>query len=160
LSPEGTRTLAAGALRAAARGLPGPPAPRLEVLDGPLAGRWLPLGEEETVGRGAGASLALPDPEASRRHLRLRLLAGVVTAEDLGSKNGSRVNRWRLRRARRLHPGDELTVGTTRLRLENPQRPPGPRAPRRPRLPSPPAPALWGTGLALLAAAAALLLRS
>lgn len=156
---EGTRTQAASALRDAARGLAGPPPARLEVLDGPLAGQRLPLGEEETVGRGAGASLALPDAEASRRHLRLRQRAGVVTVEDLGSKNGSRLNRRRLRRTRRLRPGDELTVGTTRLRLEAPPDPaaarePGAGRPRRPRLA---ATALWGAALALLAAAGFLL---
>ncbi|MBI5070302.1 MAG: FHA domain-containing protein [Deltaproteobacteria bacterium] len=152
--PEGTRTVASRALRAAARGEREPPA-RLQVLDGPMAGRSLPLGEEETVGRGSGASLALPDPAASRLHLRLRLGDGVVTAEDLGSKNGSLVNRRRLRRVRPLRPGDELTVGTTRLRFE--AAPPA-AAPPSPR-PAPGTPLLAGAAVALLAAAAALLAR-
>jgi pSer/pThr/pTyr-binding forkhead associated (FHA) protein len=158
---EGTRTVAGRALRAAARGEREPPA-RLQVLDGPLAGRTLPLGEEETIGRGSGASLALPDPAASRLHLRLRVGDGVVTAEDLGSKNGSRVNRRRLRRVRPLLPGDELTVGTTRLRLEAaPEAAPPCGAPAPP---SPPGAGLGnlllaGAALSLLAAAAALLAR-
>jgi len=157
---EGTRTLAARALRAAARGQ-GEPAARLRVLDGPLAGRSLPLGEVETVGRGSAATLAIPDPAASRLHLRLRLEEDSVTAEDLGSKNGSRLNRRRLRRARRLRPGDELTLGTTRLRLEAapaPRADPACRAPAG--HPSPPGLLLAGAALALLAAAAALLARS
>jgi len=155
--PEGTRTQAAGALRAAARGQ-GEPAARLQVLDGPLAGRRLPLGELETLGRGSAATLAIPDPAASRLHLRLRLEGDCVTAEDLGSKNGSRLNRRRLRRARRLRPGDELTLGTTRLRLEAAPAPAA-SAPRGVpgRLPSPPVWLLVGAALALLATAAALL---
>jgi len=157
--PEGTRTQAARALRAAARG-EGEPAARLQVLDGPLAGRSLPLGEVETVGRGSQATLVIPDAAVSRLHLRLRLAEGLLSAEDLGSKNGSRLNRRRLRRPRRLNPGDELTLGTTRLRLEAapaPRPAPAGRAPSR--LPSPPASLLALAALVLLAAAAALLAR-
>ncbi len=157
-APEGTRAQAGRALRAAARG-EGQAQARLQVLDGPLAGRSLPLGEEETVGRGGAATLAIPDPAASRLHLRLRLGAGFVTAEDLGSKNGSQLNRRSLRRARRLRPGDELTLGTTRLRLEAVAAPPVPARRAPVRLPSPPAWLLAGAALALLAAAAALLAR-
>lgn len=152
--PEGTRTQAGRALRAAVRGEAASPL-RLQVLDGPLAGRSLPIDGEETVGRGGAASLAIPDPAASRLHLRLRVREGAVTAEDLGSKNGSRLNRRRLRGAHPLCPGDLLVLGTTRLRFEAPPPPPA-TAPLR--LPAPPAPWLAGAAAALLAAAAALLL--
>lgn len=116
-SGRGTRTLAAAVLRAAAGG-DHPPAAELRVLDGPLAGCRLPLGGDETLGRGAGASLQLPDPAASRRHLRLRSGPGGVRAEDLGSKNGWELNGRRRRRERLLRHGDVIAVGTTRLALE------------------------------------------
>lgn len=114
---RGTRTLAAAALRAAA-GADHPPATGLRVLDGPLAGCRLPLDGDETLGRGADASLRLPDPAASRRHLRLRPGPGGVQAEDLGSKNGWELNGRRRRRERLLRHGDVIAVGTTRLALE------------------------------------------
>ncbi len=114
---NGTRTLAAAVLREAAGG-ERPPAAELRVLDGPLAGCRLPLGVEETLGRGAAASLRLPDPAASRRHLRLRAGAGGVRAEDLGSKNGWELNGSRRRRGRLLRHGDVIAVGGTRLALE------------------------------------------
>ena len=126
---RGTRTLAAAALRAAAGGA-APPAAGLRVLDGPLAGCRLPLGGDETLGRGADASLRLPDPAASRRHLRLRPGAGGVQAEDLGSKNGWELNGRRRRRDRLLRHGDVIAVGTTRLALElAPAGAPAPGAP-------------------------------
>lgn len=89
----------------------------LVVATGPEQGRTLPLGVEQTLGRGPQADLCLRDPSASRLHVRL-LRDGVrYVAEDLGSKNGVRVNGRRCRRRRLLLPGDELTIGETRLVL-------------------------------------------
>jgi hypothetical protein len=125
--PAGTRTLAAALLRRAVAGEIAAPA-HLRILDGPMAGRRLPLGEEETLGRGAGATLRLPDPAASRLHLVLRVARGSAEAQDLGSKNGAEVNGRRLgRRRRRLRSGDVLSLGSTRLALEIDA--PGPAAP-------------------------------
>lgn len=150
--PAGTRTLAAALLRRAVAGEIAAPA-HLRILDGPMAGRRLPLGEEETLGRGAGATLRLPDPAASRMHLRLRVSRGSAEVRDLGSKNGAGVNGRRLgRRGRRLRPGDVLSLGSTRLAFEI-DAPPGP-GPRRP----PPRRGIPAAGALLLAAGAALLL--
>lgn len=92
--------------------------PHLFVASGPEAGRRIPLRPSQTLGRGPGADLRLDDPCASRLHVRLVLGRGGCVAEDLGSKNGVRVNgRLRGGRRRRLAVGDELTVGETRLVL-------------------------------------------
>jgi pSer/pThr/pTyr-binding forkhead associated (FHA) protein len=150
--PAGTRTLAAALLRRAAAGEVDSPA-HLRILDGPMAGRRLPLGEEETLGRGAGATLHLADPAASRLHLALRVSRGSAEARDLGSKNGAEVNGRRLgRRRRRLRSGDVLSLGSTRLAIEI-DAPRGPRA-RQPT----PRRGIPAAGALLLAAGAALLL--
>jgi hypothetical protein len=116
-APE-TRKLAASLILRAAGGEP-VAGPRLLVLDGPLAGRRLPLGAEETLGRGPEATVRLPDPGASRVHARIRAAGSALVLDDLGSKNGLRVNGRTLSpRGRRLAPGDEILVGSTRLALE------------------------------------------
>lgn len=149
-SDPGTRALAASVLRLAAGG-PAEGAPHLLVLDGPLQGARLPLLAEQTLGRGARSTLRLPDPGASRLHARLRQGPDGLRVEDLGSKNGVRVNGRRARGATPLRPGDLLTLGGTRLQL-HPGAPQGAGAPGL-------APAASGTlrKAALLAAGALLL---
>lgn len=100
-----------------------PPAGGLSVLvlTGPRAGERHALGDGLTVGRGRAAALRLPDPLASRLHVRLRPAPGGATLEDLGAKNGVRLNGVAAERgARRVAPGDELGVGETDLCLEEP----------------------------------------
>jgi hypothetical protein len=170
---EGTRAAAAALLRDAALG--GAPGPTLVVLDGPDAGTPLPLRGDQVIGRGRSARLRLIDPATSRRHARLRLLPGGATVEDLGAKNGLRVNGVRVEPGPiPLRPGDVLTVGATSLAYQSPEGaaagptpspapPPRParrarrllRAPRIPFAREPAAPLLWAI---LLAAAAAGLL--
>jgi hypothetical protein len=115
--PEGTRAAASPLLRGE---LPGA-GPAVVVLTGPRAGERHAVGDGLTVGRGRAASLRVADPLASRVHLRLRSGPGGVTAEDLGSKNGVRVNGARTERgAVALRAGDELALGDTELCLEDP----------------------------------------
>jgi pSer/pThr/pTyr-binding forkhead associated (FHA) protein len=88
------------------------------------------------VGRGRAASVRLRDPQASRAHARVRLGADGASVEDLGAKNGLRVNGVRLERRAvvPLAPGDELGVGETLLAFEAPgaasAEGPAPAAPR------------------------------
>lgn len=115
-SDAGTRCAAAALLRDAAAG-EAPAAARLVVLTGIAAGALHPLGPEQTVGRGRDAAIRIPDPRASRVHARLRVGAGGATVEDLGSKNGVRVNGVRIepRRPAPVAPGDEIVLGETGL---------------------------------------------
>ena len=106
--------LAAGALLRGEASL----APRLLIVAGPGKGRALRLGPDQTVGRGRRADLRLDDPAASRLHVRLSHVDGRIVAADLGSKNGVRVNDRPLSGAVTLTPGDEVAIGSTRLRLE------------------------------------------
>lgn len=92
--------------------------PHLLIVAGPGTGQALRLGPDQTVGRGRRADLRIPDPAASRIHLRLSRVDGRFVAADLDSKNGLSVNDRRCRGTLALAPGDELSLGTTRLRLE------------------------------------------
>lgn len=116
--PGGTRAMASDLLRGASGGAPGRAGPHLLVLTGKDAGLRLPLGPEETLGRSRRATVRLADPRASRLHARLRLEPDGVTVEDLGARNGLRVNGVAVeRQARALRPGDVLALGDTELAL-------------------------------------------
>ncbi len=103
--------------------------PHLLVREPGAPPRVVPLTADCTVGRGAAAALRLSDPSASRLHLRLRVDAAGTSAEDLGSRNGLRLNGGRARGLWRLSSGDELEAGETLLRFVDPLEPGGPGGP-------------------------------
>jgi predicted component of type VI protein secretion system len=74
-----------------------------------------------TIGR-ADAEVMLEDPEVSRHHARIKVEDGVVTLEDLGSRNGTYVNDETVRAARPLQDGDVIRLGHTAWRLESADR--------------------------------------
>lgn len=131
----GTRVAAASVLRDAAAGDGRAPGLHLLVLTGPSAGERHALAGARTIGRGRGADVRIPDPHASRVHARLVATPAGITVEDLGSKNGVRVNGVAIDPgARAVAPGDELGVGETLLALEEadgaaPREAPPPPAP-------------------------------
>jgi pSer/pThr/pTyr-binding forkhead associated (FHA) protein len=62
----------------------------------------------------------LADTNVSRRHAEVRRATdggGGHVVSDLGSTNGTKVNGVGVR-SHRLQHGDEITVGSTRLRYE------------------------------------------
>ena len=62
-------------------------------------GRAFPLGAELTVGRAAGCQITLDDTYASQIHARVFQRDGQFLVEDLGSTNGTYLNRQQGRRA-------------------------------------------------------------
>ncbi len=76
----------------------------------------IPAGES-SVGSVAGNQIVLGVRGVSRRHARLTLSAQELLVEDLGSRNGTRVNGVRVQRSR-LVPGDELQLGPVALHVE------------------------------------------
>lgn len=77
-------------------------------------GRTFALNEEVTVGRSPGCGVALPDDSfTSSLHARLWRQDGQVWVEDLGSTNGTYLNRRKLTAPARLSRGDRLQVGRT-----------------------------------------------
>lgn len=62
------------------------------------------------VGRQADAQIRLPDPGVSRQHCEIQLDADRPTIKDLGSSNGTFVNRRRVSQTE-LSAGDVLSIG-------------------------------------------------
>jgi pSer/pThr/pTyr-binding forkhead associated (FHA) protein len=69
------------------------------------------------VGRDKTADLVLRDPEVSRRHVRFEGHEAVVYLQDLNSSNGTFLNGRRVTSAIEVREGDEIDVGTTRIRV-------------------------------------------
>jgi hypothetical protein len=91
--------------------------PALAVRSGGgLEGELFALdGEEVSIGRSPSSDIFLDDVTVSREHaVVLRRSEGVVL-RDLGSLNGTYVNRRRIESEERLEDGDEVQVGKFRL---------------------------------------------
>jgi len=79
---------------------------------------------EFVVGRGADCQLALDDALVSRRHAIFLAQGEELSVEDLGSRNGVRVNGERITGRTRLADGDRVRIGSqdmTILRLHRVQ---------------------------------------
>lgn len=63
------------------------------------------------IGRGASADIRLDDRWLSRLHCRIDKVSSTLVVHDLGSKNGTLVNRAHVSEEI-LMPGDKLTIGT------------------------------------------------
>src|SRR5262245_20017812 len=89
---------------------------RLERIAGKAAADETVVVESLSIGRGEDADLRLFDETASRRHATLRREGGRVLLEDLGSANGTTLQRARVERAV-LCDGDVIGIGAVRLRF-------------------------------------------
>jgi hypothetical protein len=79
-----------------------------------LALDWDGGGDDLVIGRHPDCDIVLARPAVSRRHARLTYRDGAWIVEDLDSTNGTVVNGARVGRCR-LHAGDQLVIGDTRL---------------------------------------------
>ena len=87
----------------------------LLVTRGPNAGsRFLLDSDLTTVGRHQGSDIFLDDVTVSRRHAEFYRHAAGFTVRDVGSLNGTYVNRERIEETD-LFDGDEVQVGKFRL---------------------------------------------
>lgn len=74
------------------------------------------LGDRAVIGRDGANDIALgSDKTVSRVHAVLQRYASGWTLRDLGSANGTLLNGQAATAERALRPGDEITVGATRL---------------------------------------------
>jgi FHA domain/zinc-ribbon domain len=90
----------------------------LVVTRGPNSGSRFVLAPEAggvvTIGRHPESDVFLDDITVSRRHAEVRHESGAFSAHDVGSLNGTYLNRERIDTAP-LSSGDELQVGKFRL---------------------------------------------
>ncbi len=108
-----TFTIDAGALTAA-RAVRGPRRFLLVHIEGvERSARVVELadGAEVTFGRSRAATILVDHESVSRLHARVRRRGDVVEVEDLGSRNGTRVDGARIAAATALGHGSELAVG-------------------------------------------------
>jgi pSer/pThr/pTyr-binding forkhead associated (FHA) protein len=91
---------------------------RLLVTSGALAGTSLGLTDQQiTLGRANDATLVLNDDYASSRHARLFPQDGQWIVEDLGSTNGTYLDRQKVTQPTPVPVGVPIRIGKTVLEL-------------------------------------------
>jgi pSer/pThr/pTyr-binding forkhead associated (FHA) protein len=96
----------------------GKAARQLVVTAGQLAGTRITLGEAQiTVGRAEDSTLVITDDYASARHARLVPRDGQWFVEDLGSTNGTYLDRGKVSGPTPVPLGVPIRIGRTSLEL-------------------------------------------
>jgi hypothetical protein len=91
---------------------------QLVVTAGALAGTRITLGEAPiTIGRAEDSTLVITDDYASARHARLVPRAGQWLIEDLGSTNGTYLDRAKVTGPTPVPLGVPIRIGRTSLEL-------------------------------------------
>ncbi|HTS97302.1 MAG TPA: FHA domain-containing protein [Streptosporangiaceae bacterium] len=91
---------------------------QLLVTAGTLAGTSLGLADQQiTIGRANDATLVLNDDYASTRHARLFPQDGQWIVEDLGSTNGTYLDRQKVTQPTPVPVGVPIRIGKTVLEL-------------------------------------------
>ncbi len=95
---------------------------RLIVLESTLPnlapGATFPLMPITSLGRAPTNTATLPDETASLEHALLHLRDGQWWLEDLDSRNGTRLNDAPVRDPAPVVPGDIISVGRVKLKVE------------------------------------------
>jgi pSer/pThr/pTyr-binding forkhead associated (FHA) protein len=88
------------------------------VTAGQLAGTRITLGEAQiTIGRAEDSTLVITDDFASARHARLVPRDGQWFVEDLGSTNGTYLDRGKVSGPTPVPLGVPIRIGRTSLEL-------------------------------------------
>jgi hypothetical protein len=104
--------------RAYRSAVPRPAPHQLLVTAGVLAGTSLGLSDQQiTIGRANDATLVLNDDYASTRHARLFPQDGQWIVEDLGSTNGTYLDRQKVTQPTPVPVGVPIRIGKTVLEL-------------------------------------------
>lgn len=94
---------------------------RISIM-GPSGRQERQLFRHNSLGRHPRNTHQVLDRVVSKEHCHIDLIEGEYVLKDLGSLNGTFVNGQRVQQ-HRLLPGDEITIGSTRIVFE----PPGPK---------------------------------
>ncbi len=95
--------------------------PYFRIMNGPREGQRIEINDaqEYVIGREEGVEIVLKDDLVSRKHVKIRRDWSGTHAEDLGSRNGFKINKKRTKK-KTLRDRDELEVGTTRMLFIDP----------------------------------------
>ena len=92
---------------------------RLRVIEpAETKGQTYDLAEELTVGRAGGCQITLDDTYVSQLHARVFRRDGQLFVEDLGSTNGTYLNRKKVTAPIAIRKGDRLQIGKTVMELQ------------------------------------------
>ena len=92
---------------------------RLRVIEPPdTRGQTYDLADELTVGRAGGCQITLDDTYVSQLHARVFRRDGQLFVEDLGSTNGTFLNRKKVNAPIAIRKGDRLQIGKTVMELQ------------------------------------------
>ncbi|MCC1497515.1 FHA domain-containing protein [Alcanivorax sp. 1008] len=91
---------------------------------GSIAGEAFPIPPtgRAILGRSQGCDIVLPGTHVSRQHAELYFQSGRLHVKDLGSSNGTYVNRRKVQEGV-VNPGDELRFDTLVFQVEAPEAP-------------------------------------
>lgn len=90
----------------------------VEITAGPLAGTTIPLGEAPiTIGRADSSTLVVSDDYVSTHHARLVPRGDAWVLEDLGSTNGTFLDRTKVTAPTPVPVGVPIRIGKTTLEL-------------------------------------------
>lgn len=113
-SGSGAPSVAVGQRRGRTR-----PGSRLKVVEpAPDRGRTYDLADELTLGRATGCQITLDDTYVSQLHARVFRRDGDLFVEDIGSTNGTFVNRVKVVAPVPVRRGDRIQVGQTVLEVD------------------------------------------
>jgi len=107
----------------------------MALTDGPNISLDKPI---MLVGRHQECDVQIPSRKISRRHCCIAQVHDYVVVKDLFSTNGVRINGTRVKEGS-LQPGDELTIGNYRYKVQaqaSSSAPPRPKQPAADHLPS------------------------
>ena len=87
------------------------------ITEGPKKGQSYDLGDELIIGRADKCQIVLDDTYVSQVHARIFSRGEGFVLEDLGSTNGTYLNRRRITAPVELQRGDQVKIGKTVMEL-------------------------------------------
>jgi pSer/pThr/pTyr-binding forkhead associated (FHA) protein len=115
LNPPAVSTRAASAKAPARRTKKAPN--KAVVVEGSASKKSVDLSGEVIVGRGDNCHVVLNDSYVSQAHARIFTRGDSVMLEDLGSTNGTYLNRRKIAAPVELQRGDKVKIGKTVLEM-------------------------------------------
>ena len=115
--PAPSRTAPPAASRSSARKAKKSPHKAVVIEGDSHRGASFDLRDELVIGRGPKCQIVLDDSYVSQMHARLFSKGDLYMVEDLGSTNGTYLNRRKVTAPTELRRGDQVKIGKTVLEM-------------------------------------------